>query len=168
MNSLKNLPNQIFLLPSLVIAIALILQGGSSLNLFCFPKSLKFLPRFELACDPTLYPFTEYPMFNGTHKLGSTRTDYLLFGVLEDSTVVPIQWSDFGFSYATQMSFYNQVIRDGLNSGKQQKINEIIQHYETINQQKLQAIQMKKHSITLTKDGYTVQPLETRYFYVSR
>ena len=158
-----DLPNKAFIFPSLSILLCLILQGGATLNLWCFPESLSFLPRFELACDPTLYPFTEYPMFNGTHQLGSKFTQHLLFATLEDSTEVYVGPSDFR---TTLHLFFDQVIGP-LKSGKKQLIYQVFEDYQFATQKQVKSFRLEKHSITLINNGYRLEPVQVITFDAS-
>ncbi len=145
---------------SLVIVTFLILQGLTALRIFCF---------FKMPCDPYLYPFLSYPMYKGAKQPGSLVTQLNIFGILEDSSEVPITNQDINIPDANLTPYWFQrYYLPAIRRKKNKVINEFVDIYQKQYNQKLIGIRLEKQSFEITKEGVKPQNKTTEYIKFQR
>ncbi|NJK47051.1 hypothetical protein HC931_01495 [Candidatus Gracilibacteria bacterium] len=113
-------------------------------------RSLQALHRLLKAPEkPFLWPFIDYPMYSYPNYLGDDIKQYVILGILPDSTEVRIQAEDLGLNYWIFMYGFKEALR----KNDRQDIKNFIQLYESRNNKKLIGVRLENHPLILTKEG---------------
>lgn len=141
---------------SLFILIILALQAVAGFRVFCPPKSFRNLSSLRILCPPLLWPFLDYPMYSSPHYAGDTISQPLVFGILEDSSEVPILPEDLGLDY---WQFMRGLVEDGLLRDRRERIKIYAELYRSRHNKKLTGLRLKNHPFVLSREGaYRVSP----------
>ena len=130
---------------SLVIIALLVLQTIASFNLTFGP----------IERSPFLYPFLDYPMYQGAHYKGETIDEYFIVGILEDSSEVPILPEDLGFDnvWLYRKGFVRAVLR-----GNQARIKDYAELYKSKQNEVLIGLRVEIHPVSLSRVGVEPGP----------
>jgi hypothetical protein len=149
----------------LILASVAIL-GIIGLQLYTAKHLRDFWPRFRRLQalhkllqppeKPLLWPFIDYPMYSHPNYLGDDIKQYVIVGILPDSTEVRIQAEDLGLNYWIFMYGFKEALR----KSDRQDIKNFIQLYESRNNKKLIGVRLENHPLILTKEG--VEPGEPK------
>ena len=98
---------------------------------------------------PALWPFIDYPMYSYAKNEGSGIKQYSAFGILPDSTEVPIIAEDLGLDYWV----FNYGFIASLRQKNYQDIKKFAQLYQKINKQELISIRLENKPLILSIDS---------------
>ena len=158
MNSTRHVRRE-FIAASIVIVGFLVLQVGSTFKVFCPPKALTNRGMPILACDPSLYPFLEYPMYSSPHYVGDVVDVYDLYATLSDGKEVRVL-ADQDF---VNFWHYQQFV-DAIRAGDKDLIGKFVRIYE-------QEYHVQAASFRLEDTPWTIQaegPVEGERYIVTR
>ena len=139
---------------SLIILGFLTLQTVAAFRILCPPGTLLHLAPLRLLCSPSLYPFLDYPMYSDSFREGHKIEQFLVFGVLEDSTEVSILPVDLGLNFwLFRMGFVSSLLQ-----GNRERMETYIELYHRKHQRQLIALRLENHPLVLSKEGVNQAP----------
>jgi len=135
---------------SLVIALTLGLQVYSS---FGSRFARRLVPLLAASQPPALWPFVDYPMYSASYQVGDVENHYLLFGLVDDSMVVPIEADDFGLCFWHFRDFPNSVRR-----GEMETVAVYVKMWEQGKARKLRGLRLENHPSGFTGTAMEALP----------
>lgn len=142
-----------------VLLASLVILGVLGLQLYTAKHLREFWPKFrrlqalhkllETPEKPSFWPFIDYPMYSYPNYLGDDIKQYVIFGILPDSTEVRIQPEDLGINYWIFMYGFKEALR----KNDRKDIKNFIELYESRNNKKLIGVRLENHPLILTKEG---------------
>lgn len=152
----ENQPRSRFIpILSLVILSLLGLQAATSFRFFCPPQHLNWIPAPFRICDPDLWPFLSYPMYDNPHYLGEQLNRPRMFGILEDDSRVSVSFKDLGLTVTQFINLYDEL----KGSKDLQRARLVAELYYEKTDRKLSAIQLANHPTVFTKSGFVPSEL---------
>lgn len=148
--------SRLILIHSVVILGLLGLQAATSFRFFCPPEQLNWFPLPLRICDPELWPFLSYPMYNQPHYLGEQLNRPRIVGTLEDDSQVLISFKDLGLTVTQFINLYDEL----KGSKDLQRAQLVAQLYYEKTDRKLNAIQLANHPTVFTKTGFVPSELQ--------
>ncbi len=95
-------------------------------------------------------------MYSVPHYAGDTISQPLVFGILEDSTEVPILPRDLGLDY---WQFMRGLVEDGLLRDRRERIKIYAELYRSRHNKELTGLRLKNHPFVLSREGaYRASP----------
>jgi hypothetical protein len=82
-----------------LIVLVIGLQAIAGFKLLCPPKALGFLAPLRIACPPTLWPFTDYPMYSRAWAAGSSLPRFRVVGYSRLGAALPFEREEFGVTH---------------------------------------------------------------------
>lgn len=138
--SFKNLA---ILFLSLFILGILALQAGVTFWFVCPPY-----------CPPALWPFVDYPMYSEPRYEGSEFEQHFVFGILEDSTEVPLRPEDLNLHF---WLFRRGLVFAMLRNDTTQ-IQAYVDLYQKLHHKRLVGLRLENHPLILSREGMTPGP----------
>ncbi len=109
--------------------------------------------------DKLLWPFMDYPMYSWPRKEGDTIDRFHLFGILEDSTDVPIRAEDLDLNF---WEFLWGPI-DAMRKGELASLSTYAQEYQAHHGRRVVGFRLENHAFVMTRTGVkTAQPQVVR------
>jgi hypothetical protein len=151
MEANRNRREMKWILPiSALIFSFILLQTLASFRVLCLPAPYARLVPFARVCDPLLWPFLSYPMYDNPHYLGERINRPRMFGVLEDQSEVSISQRELGIRI-TQFVNIHQAI---LETGDETQVQAIVDLYEGRTNQRLIALHLEYDPVEFTENGF--------------
>ncbi|MGF1480881.1 MAG: hypothetical protein ACFB4I_15580 [Cyanophyceae cyanobacterium] len=139
--------NKLVSLPiSLVILLVLSFQALADLKKAC-PEAQSWCSR--LGSDPYFYPFLTYPMYSRRYYEGDKIEQYVLLGLLSDSSQVTILPEDLGMGF---WLFQKNVIKAVIENDSEQ-IAQFVEQYQNTHNKTLTGLQLENHPLVLSRDS---------------
>jgi hypothetical protein len=135
---------------SLLILIFLVLQVSASLRVLCLPERISHYSSIRL-CDPYLWPFLSYPMFDRPHFPGEQANRARMVGILEDHTEVRISYIELG-TRRSQFQNIHKALRISMDTELAQAVAQL---YEQNTNRRLLAIKLGFDTHVYTGTGFS-------------
>jgi hypothetical protein len=138
---------------SLFIVLVLGFQVAATFRVLCPPARLG-LP--QIACEPSTWPFVNYPMYSQAHYAGEKLNQFFVYGLLPDLSEVPIVPRDLGITF-----YQFQALVEALNQGNMEESRFYAQEYEIRHDQPLIGLRLESHPMILEEGGWREGEPET-------
>jgi len=138
-------------LVSLVIISVLCLQlYASFLSRLTVMRQIPLLGRMY---SVAIWPFLDHPMFRLARYPGDRLDRHYLFGILEDSTEVPIPAGDIPY-------WQFRVLLNRVAEGDSEKLAEFVERWQRQHQRRLQGLRLENHPLVFTGSAIEEGPRE--------
>jgi hypothetical protein len=109
-----------------------------------------------------IWPFVNYPMYKQAHYEGeSVHIRYMVFGILEDSTEVPILPEDLGLNFWKFDGIHGEGFVPAIRSGDEKRLNSYVQEYQKRKGKKLAGLRLEDQPFILSPKGAKPARLQT-------
>lgn len=135
------------LLSLLIVATVSIQAYTAVLRVVCSKGSI---PLFcDLPAEPGLYPFLDYPMYDGIEQEGASVPNYRLIAIFADGTERQLIPEDFGLS----SYWFNTRLLPAFEDQQAEQIESYVAAYKAAGSQPFDALRFEDNSLTITREG---------------
>ena len=133
---------------SLVIVATVSIQAYTAVfRIGCSKVSIPLL--CDLPADPDLYPFLDYPMYEGIEREGASVSNYRLVAIFEDGTERQLIPEDFGMS----SYWFNTRLLPTFKEQRAEQIETYLAAYKAAGSPPFGALRLEDNSLTITREG---------------
>ena len=135
------------LISLVIVAIASMQAYTAVLRLACSKVSVPLV--CDLPAEPGLYPFLDYPMYDGIEQEGVSVPNYRLIAIFADGTEQQLSPEDFGLS----SYWFNTRLLPAFEKRQADQIKAYVAAYRASGSQPFEAVRFEDTSLIITREG---------------